>query len=628
MSLIKIIDSEEHFSQGDSFRIFWNSFSEDSANTLSIPSYIEKFSLEIRQEYLKFVFSLGHSTVKKKSIQSQLAHRSGFSFWWTSLISQKCNYSKSPELDNIIKFIGFKHWAAKQKIRSIHLYSNNKDLGQTFKLFCKATNIKFSFKSSKKSKIQSNRALATRVYHMLPISAQAIIWAAFYTIEHWNFKGVNLSEWRSSDSSVIIMSYLLNLDPSKFQSGEHQSGFWGPLPKLLNQDGKNIRWIHIYEKNSLIPSTKDAAKSIKNFTKNSGDTHVVLETFLSFSLLLKSVFDWLWLMKRGYPISKMLETHHKIVIDHWEILPMIKKDFNKSIFGQEGLKNIITFHLLNSALTHLPRQSLGILPCEFQPQELSFSYLFRKSDHKNLVANCHSTIRFWDLRYHFDKNIFTDRSQNCMPLPDYVSVNGKNMNDALRQSNFDDKKIIQVEALRYLYLEHAENFAISKKKPKLSTDLLVMGDYLMENNFFLLESLRDAMLASKQRFNITFKHHPACPVNEDAFPGITFHQTSGNIANLLSESDVVIAGNVTSASVDAICYGIPVVSLLDGKKLNMNPLRGIAGAFFASSPKELCFILENYESMLTNNLNKVKSEFFNLDSSLTLWKKLLKSCLN
>ena len=150
----------------------------------------------------------------------------------------------------------------------------------------------------------------------------------------------------------------------------------------------------------------------------------------------------------------------------------------------------------------------------------------------------------------------------------------------------------------------------------------------MENNIFLLESIRDAILASKQRFNITFKYHPACPINEEAFPEIDFHQTSGNMAKLLSESNIVIASNVTSASVDAICYGIPVVSLLDGKKLNMNPLRGIAGAFFASSPKELCFILENYESMLTNNLNKVKSEFFNLDSSLTLWKKLLKSCLN
>lgn len=628
MSLIKIIDSDEHFSQGDSFIISWNSFSEDSANTLSIPAYIEKFSLEIRQEYLKFVFSLGHSTVKKKSIQSQLALRSGFSFWWTSLISQKCNYSKSPELNNIIKFIGFKHWAEKQKISSIHLYSNNKDLGKTFKLFCKATNIKFSFKPSKKSKIQSKRSLAKRVYHMLPISAQAIIWAAFYTIEHWNLKGANLSEWRSSNSSVIIMSYLLHLDPCKFQSGEHQSGFWGSLPKLLNKDGKNIRWIQIYEKNSLIPSTKDAAKSIKDFTKNSEDIHVVLETFLSLSLLFKSVFDWLVLMKRGYPISKMLETPDNIVLDHLEILPMIKKDFNKSIFGQEGLKNIITFHLLNSALTHIPRQSLGILPCEFQPQELSFSYLFKKSSHKNLVANCHSTIRFWDLRYHFDKNIFTDKSQNCMPLPDYVSVNGKNMNDALRQSNFDDKKIIQVEALRYLYLEHAENLAISQKKLKPSTDLLVMGDYLMENNIFLLESIRDAILASKQRFNITFKYHPACPINEEAFPEIDFHQTSGNMAKLLSESNIVIASNNTSASVDAICYGIPVVSLLDGKKLNMSPLRGIAGAFFASSPKELCFILENYESMLTNNLNKVKSEFFNLDSSLTLWKKLLKSCLN
>jgi surface carbohydrate biosynthesis protein (TIGR04326 family) len=629
MSLIKIIDSEKYLTQGDSFRIFWNSFSQDAANTLSIPSYIEKFSLEIRQEYLKFVFSLGHSTVKKKSIQSQLALNSEFSFWWTSLISQKCNYSKSPELNNIIKFIGFKHWAAKKNITSIHLYSSNKDLGKTFKLFCKATDIKFSFISLNKNKLKSNRTFVNRAYHKLPMMLQATIWAVIYAIERWNLKGINLSEWKHSNSKVMIMSYLLHLDPSKFQVGEHQSGFWGPLPKLLNKDGENISWIHIYEKNSLIPSTKDAAKSIKNFSKNSEDIHVVLETFLSFSLLFKSGFDWFKLMKRGYPISKKLEAPHNITINHSEILPMIKKDFNKSIFGQEGLRNIITFHLLNSALRHLPNQNLGILPCEFQPQELSFTYLFKKFGHKNLVANCHSTIRFWDLRYHFDKNIFTDKSQNCMPLPDYVSVNGQNMHDALRQSNFDDKKIIQVEALRYLYLEDTKNFSTYKiKKLKNSIDLLVMGDYLMENNIFLLESLRDAILTSKFRFNITFKYHPACPVNEDDFPGVTFHQTSGNMVNLLSKSDIALAGNVTSASVDAICYGIPVVSLLDGKKLNMNPLRGQAGAFFASSPIELCFILENYERMLTNDLNEVKSDYFNLDSSLTRWKKLMKSCLN
>ena len=631
MSFVQIIDSKDQNPIDDSFKIYWNSFSSLGVdNALSIPSYIEKYSVEIREEYLRFVFSLSHSTIKKKKILSHLAIDSGFSFWWTTLIAQKCNYSKSPELNNIIKFIGFKHWIQTNEVTSIKLYTGNANLASTFKLLCEAKGIKYIHINQDIEESKSNRSFLKKIYDKFPMSLQAIIWAIMYLIEHWKFKGVNLSEWKRSNSRITIMSYLLHLDPEKFKCGEHQSGFWGPLPKLLNKNGENINWIHIYEKNSLIPTTNGAVQSIKNFSKKNGDVHVVLETFLSFSVLLKAGFDWIKLMNTGYILSEKFERSHDSSLENSEILPMIKTDFYKSIFGQEGLRNILTFHLVNSALSFLPKQNLGILPCEFQPQELSFTYLFKKLGHNNLVANCHSTIRFWDLRYHFDKNTFTDNSQYLMPLPNYLAVNGQNMHNSLSQSNFIDKKIIHVEALRYLYLEDAKNFSSIKKvqKSKNSIKLLVMGDYLMENNVFLLESLRDAITSSKTKFEITFKYHPACVVNEDSYPDIAFRQTGENMENLLSKSDIVLASNVTSASVDAICYGVPVVSLLDPKKLNMNPLRGQTRAFFASSPDDLCFILENYEKMLSNNPHEVKSDFFNLDSSLYLWRKLIKSCLN
>jgi hypothetical protein len=167
--------------------------------------------------------------------------------------------------------------------------------------------------------------------------------------------------------------------------------------------------------------------------------------------------------------------------------------------------------------------------------------------------------------------------------------------------------MFHVEAQSYLYLEKLSIDQNVKCDPdnNLHLKLLVMGDYSMANNIQLLECLENALLIGNFEIDITFKHHPACPIEPNDFPGINFAQTGKSMQELLPMFNIVFSSNP--------------------KKLNLSPLRNQPGAFFACSPEELSFILDDYNNLLNEDFHKIKSTFFNLDSSLPLWDKLIKS---
>ena len=632
MIKISVIDSPGLDLIDPSYHIYWSDFlKDDEPNALSIPAYIEDHSLEIRESYLKFVYDFGNTVIGKKTIISHLGITSNFSLWWTTLVAQKCNYLKSPQIDNIIKFLSFQHWCKNKEISHIHLNTKNNDLIKSFEKFCCDNNIRFTFltPAGEKIKIEHSRSadkekkLSTRVYRIMPNFFQALAWFVFYLAEHWKLKGVNLDKWKNTSNSTTMMSFLVNLDAKKLNMNKHYSAYWGPVPELIHSNNQKINWIHIYEKNAHVQNTYDAGRKIIEFTNYSEDIHVLLETFLSFKILLRTLRDWIRIIKVGLSLRNSFDDS----IENNSLIPLLKKDWNASIFGQEALKNIINFHLLNTAFSLLPKQKLGLLLTEYQPQEISFMHCFKKNHHQNLVACAHSTLRFWDLRYHFYKNIFTDNSKYMMPMPDKLTVNGLYMHNALIDSNFPEEKMIHVEAQRYLYLEKLsidQNFKYSPDND-LHLKLLVMGDYSMANNIQLLECLENALLIGNFEIDITFKHHPACPIEPNNFPNINFSQTDKSMQELLPMFHLVFSSNPTSASIDAIFSGKPVISIVDPKKLNLSPLRNQPGAFFACSPNELLLILNNYNNLLNDDFHQSKSAFFNLDSSLPLWDKLIKS---
>ena len=58
--------------------------------------------VSVRSEYLSWSHDLVDLKIFKTPLKQHLESRSNFSYWWLSLFVEKCNFSKSPEIDNAI----------------------------------------------------------------------------------------------------------------------------------------------------------------------------------------------------------------------------------------------------------------------------------------------------------------------------------------------------------------------------------------------------------------------------------------------------------------------------------------------------------------------------------------------
>jgi surface carbohydrate biosynthesis protein (TIGR04326 family) len=120
---------------------------------------------------------------------------------------------------------------------------------------------------------------------------------------------------------------------------------------------------------------------------------------------------------------------------------------------------------------------------------------------------------------------------------------------------------------------------------------------------------------------ITVKPHPNCPIHLADYPSLSMTVTMEPIAKLLAECDVAYSSAVTSAAADAYCAGVPIVSMVDPNTLNLSPLRGCAGALYASTPEELAAALTS-AATAPRTLGD-QQNFFTLDPELPRWRKLI-----
>ena len=149
--------------------------------------------------------------------------------------------------------------------------------------------------------------------------------------------------------------------------------------------------------------------------------------------------------------------------------------------------------------------------------------------------------------------------------------------------------------------------------------MLVAGDYLRENTYKQLNLLSSAITDVNQSIRIIIKPHPACPVNIGDFPSLRGELSTRPIQELMKISDVVYTSLVTAVAVDAYCAGLPVITFLDGKTLNVSPLRDTKGVYFVTNSKTLAKAIDTLKVTDSDQ----KKNYFYLDSGLPGWHKWL-----
>lgn len=600
--------------------LLWRSCSESvSSDVISIPNLVEENADYLRKRYLSWVYELGEMQVHGKRLVDHLELRPGFSYWWMTLLAEKCNFAKSPQINVAIKLMAFESWIADQSIGHVVLVTSNAPLADCINSWCSSSGIVFEWQSipdqSKQSSWRHN------FYRSLPYTLQALLWLALYLFQRWPLKGVGLQDWRYSEGGTTFVSYLLNLVPNSLKASRFESKYWGNLPNDLLHDGCKTNWLHIYIKDALLPTARKAAAAIRQFnaTGLGCQVHVTLDTFLGWRVVFKAVRDWLHIRRLGIQLQNFPVAGQRAAINLW---PLLKDDWWRSFVGQEALVNLLNLNLYEAALGSLPSQRVGVYLQENQSWEFAFIQTWKTVGHGRLIGTPHSTVRFWDLRYFFDTRNYDRQDMNRLPVPDRVALNGPAALDAYWVGGYPAQDLTEVEALRYFHLVGSSvNSRRVLRSLGSALRVLVIGEYLLSQTVAQMSLLQKATQFLPANTLFTLKSHPACPVKLDDVRGIKVTVTMEPLDTLLVGCDVVFTCNITSAGVDAYCKGVPVVSMLDSSILNLSPLRGCDGIIFVSTPEELADALLSQSSFHCSDENR--KDFFILDPMLPRWRKLL-----
>jgi surface carbohydrate biosynthesis protein (TIGR04326 family) len=620
LTMLLIWDAEGAPPTGDWTMLLWRGFGNSALpNAISVHELVEANADNLKSRYLEWVYELGETTSGGRSLIDRLNLWPGFSYWWMSLLLEKCNYSKSPQIDHAVRLMAFEQWMTGRPVAHVALATCNALLAECVRSWCSKKGCTFEWRREG-SDLASQPSRLRRLYHSLPYPVQALSWLVLYVARRWALKGVGLREWRESNGQTTFVSYLFNLVPAAVEAGRFESRFWAHLPEVLRQraDGDS-NWLHLYVKDALLPNSGKAADVIREFNKaaNGRQTHVTLDTFLAPGVILNALRDWLRLRRVGAGLRGAFFSPSGSEFDFW---PLFNEDWKRSFFGREALNNLLFYRLFEVALRYLPKQRVGVYLQENQGWEFALIHNWRAAGHGRLIGAEHSTVRYWDLRYFFDPRSYRRGGMNELPMPDQVVVNGAAARDAYLKGGYPEDRLVEVEALRYLHLAGAmpdANFVASPRKDTLR--VLALGDFLPVNTRHQMRLLERAARYLPVETVFTVKPHPACPIRPEDYPGVKLMVTMEPITKLLTQCDVAYTSSTTSAAVDAYCANVPVVSVLDPYTLNLSPLRGREGVQFACTPAELAGALRNAPA--THFLRT--QEFFTLDPELPRWRELL-----
>ena len=611
-----IWDSKDKINHNTSKVLLWGFSEYHNKIAPSIINILENNSDLIRNKYLEWVDNFGKSIFDNKTIIEHLEIRDSFSYWWMTLISEKCNVSKSSYINEIIKLLALELLIKKKKIKKIILKSNNLQLNIILKNFCLKKNIEFQTIDKKFS--NKTIRLNKNIISFIPYFLKIIIWLIYYYLKRLPLKGKGLSEWRNSKKKISFFSYLINYKQTKDNyifTNEH----WGQLIHHLDKKKLGSNWFHHYIKSKNVNSPKKASKLIINYNQNELQTHVTLESFLSIKLIIKTFIDW----KNLYNKNKIIKN---ISLDEsitkFDFKNFYIEDMNKSLKDTVAINNLLNFNLIEESLKMLPKQKKGFYIQENQPWEFALLYAWKKYNHGKITGYQSSTIRYWDLRNFYFKIGYQDHGIHRYPRPDKVAINNFEGIKIYQNAEYPKNETIVVEALRYLDLLDFDSFQKKmKRSDNQSLKILIILEGIMDNDHHFLKLIHNIAGNLKEGIKFFIKTHPVFEIKESKYENKNIVFVDGDIKQLICQYDLFFVGNSSSSAIEIKYMRKPVFIFQNSNNLNLSPLKDYNKDIFLYSENDIRKAIQTYPLYKIDKNNNFN--FYILDKNLSKWNHLI-----
>jgi len=569
---------------------------------------------------LEWIYDLGETKIKGKRIVDHLEIRPGLSYWWMTLLAQKCTYAASPHIYHAIRLLAFEQLCNAAEIKKIMVTTSQPLLAREIEEWSSAN--KKSYEATITKSDETPQEKLSWLLKCLPSFIVGIIACFGYYIQRIQIGKHNASKQKAIPESLMFFDIFTHFNPSAAKNGQFVSGYWTALADLISECKWTVNWVHSFYRHKATPQINDARSiALKLNNPNAQlSRHVIIDDYFSLKALANSLFDVVRLNLKSRSIKRLPKCYVKE--SQFSFQHILGDDWHNSLAGISPAKIFCQLNSFELYLTSVPKQRMGIYIQENQPWEIALLHAWRSNRHGIIIGTPHTTIRFWDLRYFYDSRTFRSKDKNALPTPDKIAVNGPVASAAYNAGLGPIDRLIEVEALRFIETKKyksrvqrlRQNDSVANRKPVL----LVATDLLDTNTTIQLEWVERAVKANKNNWRIVVRPHPASDFSQKIYPQWQDLVDRGDLSELLERVDVIFCSNASSIAVDGFLSGKPILTMVNGRTFNFSPLRDLDNGINISSVEELQAAISQF------TFNKVNKPFyyFYLSKDLQKWKKL------
>lgn len=558
--------------------------------------YIDKNSDFLKKQYLNIVFNIGNLKINDQPLRKIFVYNN-HSLWEMSLINEK-NIYKNNFVFKTIKYLALQKIFIENFNKKIRISFLERDLVNILKQEFNNKNIKFDNASFSLKEIFKNFVFKSQFYNH--------IYFFYFFIKNCNFMKKKTNTILKK--KYFIFSYFTHYDLKKFSQKVFYPKQWAHLWETINQ---NANFIQLFLPNRNFKFFFQ----IKNFLKKKKFKNLNDENFINNNIY----FEYYYKVRKDFKKLKIKTSYSQIdnllkKNEKYHFFYKINKElFISSFTGYTLLQNLLWANVFDDLLSNSPKHDYGIFLYENQPWEKALITSWKKFKHGNLIGYSHTTINYWHLNYFNDLNYnLSDDFKKFSP--DLIAVSSKISKDFLISQSINPKSIIEVEALRYLWILNQNQ----KNKEKKNKEILFLGDYKNTTNEKLIEIMRQSKFdLINFGFTISFKPHPASSIKNIDKDII---QTNEDLEYLIDRFEYVVSSNTTSAIIEVLSCGLTTFLFKDKNNFDLSPLKNT--------------ILEEKTNFFYTKLDLLKKikikkhnfepiNYYYLDKDIAKWKKIL-----
>jgi surface carbohydrate biosynthesis protein (TIGR04326 family) len=613
-----IWDADGEPPAGEWLTVLWRSYETGSRNNvISLPRLVEDNAESLRAQYLEWIYKLGETKIKGKRIVDHLEIRPGFSFWWMTILAQKCTYALSPQIYQAIRLLALEKALCLKDVQKIKIVTADRLLTRELKEWCSFKGIKI------KVEIKKSFQWAPLHYFSFFLVLKKILFGlltiALFYIRRFPAQNEFKSRKGGQINGVMFFDILAHFNKILADKGKFESGYWTKLPALMKELDLRANWAHLFYKHHQTPNMQEAINSVKGLNQDSIGPHLLIDQYLSIRCLRQTIYDYIILILRWFTLQLPICNPAG---SNFSFRNIMGNDWDNSFLGQFPAGTLCHLNMFESFVKAMPHQRMGVYIQENQPWEFALIHAWRTAGHVSIIGTPHTTIPFWDLRYFSDKRISANYKKNKLPAPDFCALNAPSAFSVFNKMLNSDSRLKKVEALRYINANAScsHDKRLIQKNAKQKKNVVLVGTDLFDSNTLIqLNWLSEAMLELPISLKIIIRPHPASEFSAKKFPLWQSRVDRSCLECLLKRVDVIFSSNSSSIAVDGIIAGKRIITMLNPNTLNFSPLRGVLGNVFVCSPAELrkrLLLISRKKSFQKNN-------YFYRDGSLKKWKFLL-----